>query len=153
MQKHMAVVAQDPAIMKYFPDWKPGKKLPPRDFFWHIINKLKPSYVKQIVASAISNREELLTEQEGKEVQVKSEIIEQIYSLEEIESAANQIFSKDKVVLLAKLVFFYAGTNLKEKKLVSELDKNDTNINNLDKHCKEIKMTDSKLGENFGSIQ
>ena len=32
--------------MQYMPDWESGKKLPPRDFFWHILNKIKPEYVK-----------------------------------------------------------------------------------------------------------
>jgi hypothetical protein len=60
VDKLMPVVSQNAAVMKYLPDWESGKKLPPRDFFWHILNKVKPDYVKHLVVNAISNREGLL---------------------------------------------------------------------------------------------
>lgn len=55
--KLMPIVAKSEQVMKYLPDWAPGSKLPPRDFFWHVLNKKKPDYVKHIVADAIGNRE------------------------------------------------------------------------------------------------
>ena len=66
--------------MQYMPDWESGKKLPPRDFFWHILNKIKPDYVKHLVANAIAVREGLHSELESKQkvVQVKSELIERM---------------------------------------------------------------------------
>ena len=54
-------IAND-AGMKYLPDWAPGQNLPPRDFFWHVLNKIRPNYVKHLVATAIENRENQLVD-------------------------------------------------------------------------------------------
>jgi hypothetical protein len=55
--KLMPIVVQNEHVMKYLPDWEPGQKLPSRDFFWHILNKIKRSYMKHLVTTAIENKE------------------------------------------------------------------------------------------------
>ena len=60
--KLMPIICENLQVMMYLPDWELGQKLPPRDFFWHVLNKIRPNYVKHLVATAIENRENQLVD-------------------------------------------------------------------------------------------
>ena len=43
---------KDEVFMSYFPDKYPAGKGPPREYFFNVLNTLRPDYLKQILAHA-----------------------------------------------------------------------------------------------------
>ena len=49
-------VKGDPELSRYFPDDPNGLKLPPREYFFNVLNSVQPEFVKSIVSHACSLR-------------------------------------------------------------------------------------------------
>jgi hypothetical protein len=42
-------VVSDEILQKYLPDLKEGAKLPPRDYFFTVVNTLRPNYISDLM--------------------------------------------------------------------------------------------------------
>jgi len=70
---------QSPEVLSCLPDIRNPKKLPPREFFWHILNKVKPEYVSLIVAQAVENRDNKPVQQaKVNAIELKVELFEKM---------------------------------------------------------------------------
>ena len=47
---------KDPKFMTFFPDKYPKGKVPPRDYFFNVLNTLQPEYLQQVMAHAAKQR-------------------------------------------------------------------------------------------------
>ena len=53
-------VSGDRILMSYFPPMESkSSKLPPRDFFWGVLQSLRPEYCETLIAEAAAKRSEL----------------------------------------------------------------------------------------------
>ena len=62
--KHIyPMFAKDAEVMQYFPDAYPKGKGPPREYFFNVLNTLRPEYLQQVMAHA--NKQRMSSEGEG----------------------------------------------------------------------------------------
>ena len=78
------IIAEHAELKKYFPDYTGALKLPSRQYFWRVVKTLCPVYYKDLVDSALKNRQ--IADDKSKQsktiIDIKSSWIEKLRTAE-----------------------------------------------------------------------